>query len=430
MGSLCSSFFLDGQRMTPDKAELQYLLKVKRLDLYGVDMHYVLGRDGLPYKLGLTPTGVLVFEGEEKIGLFYWPKITKFNFKKKKLILVVVEDNEGMEQPTEIKQEHTFVFRTENPKACKHLWKCAIEHHTFFRVVVQPLQERSKQGFIRLGSRFRYSGRTQFEQLNKNQARRSVRFERQPSKRFSRRQSLEAKDRIKRRKPPTSLVQPNGNIKSGGSPLDSAPACNSPPSQSMLSSPNGANMSLVNGSGSPELTSPMDRLDNLISAGTIERSSGRDRTLSARDRTPSAASPTVLEHSEAAQAKIKGLSDTPVPPPRPTKDVNLYQNNQVKVIGNKEKVPIEIKSNILKARADEEKHSVKETNTLTRNVGSAYRVAHRKRLQSLLGLTPLAILLQLLVTVPGMALVSVLIYAHKIVGDLTTAPLVSVHQIE
>jgi len=28
--------------MTPDKAELQYLLKVKRLDLYGVDMHYVL----------------------------------------------------------------------------------------------------------------------------------------------------------------------------------------------------------------------------------------------------------------------------------------------------------------------------------------------------------------------------------------------------
>lgn len=72
--------------------------------------------------------------------------------------------------------------------------------------------------------------------------------------------------------------------------------------------------------------------------------------------------PVHLDQSELAQAKIKGLSHnngTPEPPPRPTKDVNLYQNNQVKVFGTKEKVPIEIKSNILKARADEERHSGK-----------------------------------------------------------------------
>nr|XP_006007662.2 PREDICTED: band 4.1-like protein 4B [Latimeria chalumnae] len=191
---------------SPAQAELCYLNKAKWLEMYGVDMHVVKGRDGLEYALGLTPTGILVFEGANKIGLFFWPKITRMDFKKSKLTLVVVEDDEQalikmMSETLNLKTStlsmpHDRFIQLIHAAKLMLTVSAILKPSVCFVIVLlqyacfglmQALPVWNNFNFLTIAS---FSGRTEYQATRSGRLRRTSTFERRPSKRYpSRRHS-------------------------------------------------------------------------------------------------------------------------------------------------------------------------------------------------------------------------------------------------
>lgn len=171
----------------PSVAELNYLDKVKWLEMYGVDLHPVVGEDNTEYFLGLMPTGVIVLRNKNKVANYYWPRITKIYHKGKYFMLRVTDKSN---------EENTYGFETPSKSACKHLYKCSIEHSNFFR---QANVAPNTPDLI--GSSF--NGRNK---LNRDRLR-NPQFVRTPSRRYQRREPEVTEDAPNEPDKP-SLVEP------------------------------------------------------------------------------------------------------------------------------------------------------------------------------------------------------------------------------
>uniref|UniRef100_UPI0037E8378D band 4.1-like protein 3b isoform X2 n=1 Tax=Semicossyphus pulcher TaxID=241346 RepID=UPI0037E8378D len=184
--------------ITPAEAEMHFLENAKKLSMYGVDLHHakLVGKlyeclapaegedsEGVEIMLGVCASGLLIYRDRLRINRFAWPKILKISYKRNNFYIKI--------RPGEFEQfESTIGFKLPNHRAAKRLWKVCVEHHTFFRLV-SP--EAPPKKFLSLGSKFRYSGRTQAQtrRASSQIIRPAPFFERTSSKRYNMSRSLD-----------------------------------------------------------------------------------------------------------------------------------------------------------------------------------------------------------------------------------------------
>ncbi|XP_005924675.2 band 4.1-like protein 3b isoform X23 [Haplochromis burtoni] len=169
--------------MSPADAEMHFLENAKKLSMYGVDLHHAKDSEGVEIMLGVCASGLLIYRDRLRINRFAWPKILKISYKRNNFYIKI--------RPGEFEQfESTIGFKLPNHRAAKRLWKVCVEHHTFFRLV-SP--EAPPKKFLTLGSKFRYSGRTQAQtrRASSQIIRPAPFFERTSSKRYNMSRSLD-----------------------------------------------------------------------------------------------------------------------------------------------------------------------------------------------------------------------------------------------
>ncbi|XP_035378790.1 tyrosine-protein phosphatase non-receptor type 4 isoform X1 [Electrophorus electricus] len=164
--------------LSPAESEFNYLNRARALDLYGVELHYARDQSNTEILIGVMSAGIGIYKNRVRINYFPWLKIVKISFKCKQFFIQLRREvNET--------RETLLGFNMVNYRACKNLWKTCVEHHTFFRLDRPvPPEKNFFAHYFRLGSKFRYRGRTEAQsvQYGKEKGIKDRVFARSPSK--------------------------------------------------------------------------------------------------------------------------------------------------------------------------------------------------------------------------------------------------------
>lgn len=205
---------LTGQ--VPSTAEKNFLGSVKTLDMYGVDPHPCKDQDNIQLYLGLTPVGIAIIREGKKVSGFNWPEILKCTYEGKVFYVQVQRED----------RKANYGFRLPDPLACKHLWKCAVEHLAFYshnENVTKPKRKGISPQRLFRRSKHKYIGPTQDQLIAESEkiSRPQPEIKRTPSVRISRRINVPTSS-ISESTGVLNLATPNGQASGNLSPNSEA----------------------------------------------------------------------------------------------------------------------------------------------------------------------------------------------------------------
>ncbi|KJH43322.1 FERM central domain protein [Dictyocaulus viviparus] len=179
----------DHKGLTPAEAENLYMDKCKEQSMYGIFVFNAKDNRNVPVGIGICAHGIYIYKEQIRVNRFPWQGIIKISYRKNQFAIklkpgevgdpilcfdTICSSNIFKTQIFSIKiekKETTVVYKVVDYQHAKRIWKCAVEHHTFFRLVlfsdslrlIQP-DEKPRSSLFRWGSAgFRYQGRTQFQ---------------------------------------------------------------------------------------------------------------------------------------------------------------------------------------------------------------------------------------------------------------------------
>ncbi|KAF5402372.1 hypothetical protein PHET_04395 [Paragonimus heterotremus] len=140
--------------MSPSESDITLLDTARKVEFYGIRLHFARNHEGLGLNLAVSHLGILIYQNLCRISTFSWAKIRKLSFKRKRFLVKL--------QPERF---DVIEFLFDSRDECKQFWKNCIEHHAFFRCPILERNVPAKQprNQPRSGSTFRYTGRTQQE---------------------------------------------------------------------------------------------------------------------------------------------------------------------------------------------------------------------------------------------------------------------------